>query len=393
MGNLWATRALCIGFSITVSFGCVAEGEVDEAPIAAPGTAAGGPLPATRTAAERLGKADGHDPRDQYPEQYGFTAAPSFGVVLPGEFEPADRLLIGWGAGAAQLADFFTDIAANASHEASVTIYVGSQNEADDVYSNLAFAGANLDAVSFSQANLDSIWMRDYGPMVVRAEAGDDQVVVDGRYYWGRWNDDYLPTVFANGASLSVTRPPIDIEGGNLLGDGTGRCVTTESLVARQSGYGYDTDDVATILADYYGCDQTTFVPAMFGEGTGHVDMHVHLTGPGKAIVGQYQLSQDSINAQNLDTTAERLEAAGFQVSRIPMPGNAGRSVFRSYTNALAVNGRVLVPVYDEDDALESTALDVFEASYPGRTIVPVDSDEIIYWSGAVHCVTMTVAQ
>ena len=77
---------------------------------------------------------------------------------------------------------------------------------------------------------------------------------------------------------------------------------------------------------------------------------------------------------------------------RIPMPSNAGHSVFRSYTNALAVNDRVLVPVYDEDSRFEATALDVFETAYPGRTIVPVDSDEIIYWSGAIHCVTMTVA-
>jgi len=390
MKNL-RTSILSLGLAALTLGACASQDEIEspDGPIA--GVANGGMLPAGQTAEERIGKADGYDPRDAYPERYGFTPAPAVEVVLPGEFEPANQLLIGWSQGADQHSDFFTSIAANASHELPVTIYVGSQSEASDVYSNLAYAGANLDAVSFAGANLDSIWMRDYGPLVVRAETGGS-IVVDGRYYWGRWNDDYLPTVYANDQHETVVRPPIDIEGGNLLSDGKGACVSTEALIGRQSSYGYEENDVRDILRNYYGCEQTVFVPSMLGEGTGHVDMHVHLTGPKKAIVGRYTSAQDSVNAQRLDTTASRLSAAGFTVSRIPMPDNDGRSVFRSYTNGLAVNDRVLVPVYDEDNRFEAEALDVYEAAYPGRTIVPIDSDEIIYWAGAIHCVTMTVA-
>ncbi|MCA9581958.1 MAG: agmatine deiminase family protein, partial [Myxococcales bacterium] len=63
-----------------------------------------------------------------------------------------------------------------------------------------------------------------------------------------------------------------------------------------------------------------------------------------------------------------------------------------SYTNALAVNGRVLVPVYDEDTRYQNQALAVFKQAYPNHDIVPINSDGIIYWSGAIHCVTMTLA-
>ncbi|MBT8493116.1 MAG: agmatine deiminase family protein [Deltaproteobacteria bacterium] len=381
-------------FVLILSVGCGAEniGEIASGPI--PGQGEVELLPATMTAGERVGKADGFDPRDNYPEYYGFTAPPSQEVVLPGEFEAAERMLIGWAPSAYQLSDFFAEMVASASEAIPVTVYVQTQAQADAVYSDLAYAGANLDAVNFAGANLDSIWIRDYGPMVVKNEFGPGKLSVDGRYYWGRWQDDYFPTIYAEDYGTGLTRPPLEIEGGNLLADGTGKCVTTEFLLEQNgSAFGYGQSQVAEILDDYYGCDQTTFVPPLYGEGTGHVDILTHVTGPGQILVGQYSNGQDSINAQRLDTAAARLQAAGWQVTRLPMPSNSGRQVWRTYTNGLAVNGAVLVPVYDESSASESQALNIFASAYPGRTIIPVDSDEIIYWSGAIHCVTMTVGQ
>ena len=57
------------------------------------------------------------------------------------------------------------------------------------------------------------------------------------------------------------------------------------------------------------------------------------------------------------------------------------------------MNGKVLVPVYDEDTRFEAAALAVFKQAYPDRQIVPINSDSIIQWAGAIHCVTMTFNQ
>lgn len=361
--------------------------ELDTAPIPGDGERM---LPASMTPAENIGKADAFDPRDDYPSAYGFTEPPDFEVVLPGEFEPANELILGWGSGAWDLEQFFVDLARAGAEEAPVTVYVTSSSQASYVQQAFDAGGVDLDSVSFAVVGLDSIWMRDYGPLVVRG-AGQN-VVMDGRYYWGRWSDDYMPTAMANARGLDVRRPPIDMEGGNLLSDGAGRCVTTQRLVDNNAERAYTRTDVRNILRDYFGCETTVIVPPMLGEGTGHVDMHVHITGPGHAIVGDYPSSEDSVNAARLDESAQLLQNAGFQVTRIGMPYNSGRSVFRSYTNALALNQAVLVPVYDEDDRFESEALAAYAAAYPGRDIVPIDSDDVIYWSGAVHCVTMTVS-
>jgi phosphatidylserine/phosphatidylglycerophosphate/cardiolipin synthase-like enzyme len=156
-----------------------------------------------------------------------------------------------------------------------------------------------------------------------------------------------------------VTRPPIEMEGGNFLSDGAGRCVTTDANTWRNAAFGYTEADIKDLFRAYYGCQQTTIVPAMENEGTGHVDMSVHITAPGEVIVGKYSANDDYTNAQRLDVTAARLEASGFLVRRVGMPRNGGQTVFRSYTNALAVNGKVLVPVYAADTR--------FEGGDPGR--------------------------
>ncbi|HWN67254.1 MAG TPA: agmatine deiminase family protein, partial [Haliangium sp.] len=132
-------------------------------------------------------------------------------------------------------------------------------------------------------------------------------------------------------------------------------------------------------------------VPPLHGEPTGHVDMFATVTGPGQVIVGRYDPGVDPENAVRLDRTAIILRRAGFRVRRLPMPSH-GDGVFRSYTNSLAINGVVVVPVYPEAAEGEDEAFAVFRAAYPGRRIVPVVASDIITLYGAVHCTTLTIA-
>jgi len=385
-------RTLVLLGILGLSAGCAVERDgPDQGPLGDL-TSNSGLLPAGMTADERRGKEDGWDPRDQYPEAYGYTAPPGGELRMPGEFEEAERLIVAWGEGAWELERYLLTIIREGAAEMAVTILVPSQRTANYVAADLEAVGGDPNAVEFLTVQIDSVWVRDFGPMAVKVD-GEEQAFVDARYYWGRWNDDYLPTGLASYWGVVASRPPIDMEGGNLLSDGTGRCVTTEVLVSNNAHRGYGSADVRSLLREYYGCDETIIVPSMIGEDTGHVDMHVHITGPGQVLVGAYDEDEDSLNAGRLDQTAELLEGAGFLVRRIPMPWNGGRRVFRTYTNGIAFNDTVLVPVYAEDDRYEDEALAAIGEAYPGRRIVALASDEIIQWSGAVHCVTMTLAE
>jgi agmatine deiminase len=351
-------------------------------------------LPVYMSEAEQENKADwwAADPRERYPSYYGFTDAPADPGVLPGEFEDVEELLIAWADAAWSLGTFYVRLVDAAAWRVPVTIIISSSSDANYLREAFTERDMNVDNISFLVSDLDSIWIRDYGPLAVRRRDGTMRYL-DGRYYFGRWYDDVFPTLLANHRSTPVSRPPLEMEGGNLQSDGAGRCITTEYLIEQNSGFGYDADDVRQVLRNYFGCQQTVFLPTMDGEGTGHVDMAATITAPGEVVVGYYPSGEDYRNAPRLDEAAARLERAGFVVRRIPMPDNSGRRVFRSYTNGLAVDGALLMPVYDYDRRYEDEAVAVYSAAYPGRDIVPIDSESIIHWAGAIHCVTMTMAQ
>ena len=331
-----------------------------------------------------------HAPADHAPADP--SAPPAEDVVLPGEFEPVDRLLIGFHDDGWTLLPFFEAVISEALRQTRVTVVVRDALDGGLLRSSLRDAGIDTGSVDFVYAPLDSVWMRDYGPLVTRTRT-KRRIVVDLLYDQERAGDDAVPEVVADALRLPMVRPPVDMDGGHLLSDGAGRCIVSDDLVDRNLVWGYDEAELREVLARYLGCTDTVVLPALLDEPTGHVDVFTYVTGPGKVVLGRYRQDQDSINAARLSRSAKLLKAAGFEVVRMPMPDNDGRKVFRTYTNALALNGAVLVPVYRESGRYERRALRIFEEAFPGRAVVPVEADEIMELSGAVHCATMTIAK
>jgi agmatine deiminase len=311
------------------------------------------------------------------------------GTVLPGEFEPTERLLIAWDDA---LARFLLDIMAAAWDEVPITVVLAPGQSDERLNYVLRGLGMDPQAIQRVRVPVGSVWIRDFGPLVVRA-AGGERHIVDFGYYLDA-DEDGLPG--ALGSALwpqwAVQSSPLELEGGNVQSDGHGRCVTTAGYVEELGGLASAAERrLLGELRDRLGCATIAVVPPLHGEPTGHVDMFATITGPGEIIVGRYEPAADPENAVRLDRTAIILRRAGFRVRRLPMPDH-GDGVFRSYTNSLAVNGIVIVPVYPEAAAGEDEALAVFRAAYPARRIVPVMASDVITLYGAVHCATLTIA-
>lgn len=304
---------------------------------------------------------------------------------LAGEWEPVEHLLISWADQSDDLAAFFADVIAAALGEVEVTLLTGHGVDVNPLYTRLSDRGIDSRRLRVERTPVDTMWIRDYGPLVVRTEAG--RQVMDFAYSEDRPADDRLPSVMAKNWGLPVRAVPFDLDGGHIQADGAGRCIVSDSAFLAESKI---SPRVESEMWASLGCDEISIVPSLADEATGHVDMFAYVTGPGRVIVGRYSPGEDDENAALLDEAAVTLTDAGFHVSRVPMPGNSSRQVFRTYTNALALNDIVLVPVYDEDSKFEYDALTVFAGAFPGRRIIPVPSDEIIQLAGAVHCVTMT---
>ncbi len=328
---------------------------------------------------------------------YGYTDPPGDIAYLPGEFERADSMLVSW----SELDEWEARLIANALPYIKVRVVTPS-DQIDGIrimlntdYGVVERQFADIDFITENE--LDgalpmTVWMRDFGPLATVLETGGHRLI-DFRYHDARVADDGLPTRLANYWQLPVSRPQLQIEGGNIQSNGSGTCVVTEYATERNIAvYGADfgEEHVKSTLRDYLGCWNTVVVPRLSGEGTGHVDMYVHITGRDTVLVGEYTTEQDQDNAHRTNEGARLLEEAGFTVTRIPMPTPVGRT-FRSYTNALAVNDGVLVPVYPSDLTYEERALEIFRDAYPGRTIVPLAADDVIVDGGAIHCSTMSI--
>ena len=345
------------------------------------------PLPGERGS----DKADQYsDYKDANPGVYGITSAPKTPMRAVAQYDDHEALLLTWTGN-------FPDVFA-AMVKASkpvIDIYVvhnGSSMKTSFTEAMNAY-GVSTTGLNFLNLPNDSIWMRDYGPLSARTPDGT-VAIIDPRYYDQRVYDDAIPTKLASTFGLNTFRQPLKWEGGTFMADGRGNCFHSQGVY----WYGGTSEaKVQQYLRDYLGCETTTVLYPLEEEGTTHSDMFAKLLPGNKMLLGDYTSSQDAENAAILDANAEILEAATMndgsklQVIRIPMPSNSNRQVWRTYTNSLFVNGVNLIPVYTDNTTYESQALEIWKSAMPDWQHVTIDSSELITWSGAIHCITMTI--
>ena len=112
------------------------------------------------------------------------------------------------------------------------------------------------------------------------------------------------------------------------------------------------------------------------------MDMFCLMTASRAALVNRFPSGHQ--NAARMDRNAAKLQQMGVTVTRIDLADTR----FSSYTNGLIVNRTAIVPTFGRTST-DSAALAAYRAA--GYRAVGVDCRRIIQWSGAVHCITITV--
>ncbi len=314
---------------------------------------------------------------------------------LPGEFERQGTIFLGCGELSVFFPEILADIVEAVRHRVDVAALVNNDEGRKAVSDILTSRGLPDDAVRYVEAAHDTMWVRDYGPLFVRRVDDGRAVVVDADYErFSRPNDDNAPQAVASQLRLTAIKAPLSLEGGNLLSNGHGLCITTTTLLDRNRQRGYSEEDVRRLLAEYFGATETLFLEPLSGEPTGHVDMFAVFTDPNTVVVGQYDPFVDPTNAAILERNAARLaQARGPQgplrVVRVPMPPREGEQ-WRTYTNVVFANGLLLTPTYNSlDDAEERAAREIYRELLPGWRVTSIDVSDLIANGGALHCISM----
>lgn len=251
------------------------------------------------------------------------------------------------------------------------------------------------DAVDFFVWPAKSMWVRDFGPLFL--VQGSQASVADYAYTPPNRDEEEL-----FGVSLAATfgfpfeRAELSFEGGNMLTNGDGLCISTNIVFGQNSTRGYDAQQICKILHEKFHFEKWTYLKPMVGEPTGHADMFVTFCAPNVAVVGQYDPDDDEANARILDENASLLEGAAtkdgpMKVVRIRTPPHRD-DIWRSYTNVIYANDTLLVPQYPHvSPELDQAALETYQRLLPKWKVIGIDCSTISAKRGDLHCISLNI--
>jgi len=315
--------------------------------------------------------------------------------VLPADFEHHDALLLGftWSLGEVWK-KVCLEIVAATWQRVEIIILVPDTPAQEMLIDSLREINVPLDQIHFYQIPVNTVWVRDYGPLVIKTgERGCKWV--DLQYgAIERSRDDNIPSALGRLMRVPRVRACIAFDGGNLLTNGHGLCLATTQLLERNREFGYRDEYVTGTIKRLFGAEEIVYLEQLEGEKTGHVDLFAAFTAPDTVVVGDYS-GVDPVNAAILDRNAERLSkvvtASGpLRVVRLPMPPRGGDYFDGTYTNVLFANGVLLVPSWPNlPRETEDQVMATYRRLLPGWEVVGINVGNLMSHGGALRCVSL----
>ena len=350
------------------------------------------------------------------------------GFRMPAEFEPQERVWMLWpnrpdnwrdGAKPAQKA--YADVArAIAKH---VPVVMGAKPED---YEAAHFQLSDDENILVIEMESNDAWIRDCGPTFVVNDEGEVRAVhwhfnawgglVDGLYF--PWDQDALVGMKVADLAHAVRYRPDDLvlEGGSIHVDGEGTVITTEMcLLSEGRNPQLSKEEIERYLGEYLNVSKVIWIKDGIDpdETNGHIDDVACFVAPGEVACiwtddeanPFYQAARDAYETLSNATDAKgrQLKVHKLCMPKVPtymsqdevdtidvvegtLPRTTEDVAIASYMNFLITNGAVIVPQYgDENDSL---ALEQVRAMFPDREVVGVDTVEVAYGGGNIHCIT-----
>ena len=279
------------------------------------------------------------------------------GFRMPGEFEKQEQIWMlwpwrndNWRLGAKPAQKAFLDVAKAISEFEPVSLCVPPLQFENAIARVSALDCENIRVIEMTN---DDSWIRDCGPTFLINDKGERRAVdwefnawgglVDGLYF--PWDQDALVArkVCELTDTDSYKTEDFVLEGGSIHVDGEGTVMVTEMCLL-------------------------------------HPSRNPHLSKEEieqKLKVHKMCVTKKPCYLKDADT---------IDYSEGAIPREEGEVAIASYLNFLIVNGGIILPQYgDENDAL---AVEQVQAMFPDRKVVGVETTEIAYGGGNIHCIT-----
>jgi agmatine deiminase len=270
--------------------------------------------------------------------------------------------------------------------------------------------------VTVKPLEVEDIWMRDIGPVFVKAEDGQRQVGIDFNFqHWGRKlstprnADRYVAQKLLDGESIERVSASIVAEGGGLETDGEGTLIATESSIINPNrNPDKSKDDIEAALRDLLGVTKIIWLPGITDtEITDcHIDALARFADPRTVILSRPNnaISHDDPNytvydqAHHILSSATNANGESFKIIEIeealtvPRKENTpqDQTVVQqeddwvpatSYVNFYLANGAVIMPQFG-DERTDSAAVETMRLLFPDRVVETVKLDWMAYAGG-----------
>ncbi len=318
-------------------------------------------------------------------------------IRLPAQWERQEAVIMRWPVAFPPLWEVHAQLAEAISPVARCDILIDAPAWADPIGLFLERRGeAQLDNIRFLVVPANDIWVRDYGPVV--GFNGRQRVAVSAIFdplpAYPQAQDDAVPERYAALTGLPLRRLDLHLEGGNLWSDGAGTLLMSEGLFARNPHL--SREETLRRLRAAFDYEKLLLVPPLRSEETGHIDLVLKLADAETILISA---PAPLLNRRTLHKAADVLRgetnAAGrpYRLIPLPMPQpyfNWGLyPIWRSYANALTINGRLLVPTYGLRS--DHAALIAYRTALPDYVLRPIYCVTAINGGGAVHCLTKEI--
>ena len=262
----------------------------------------------------------------------------------------------------------------------------------------------DLTQVQFFYHPTNDAWCRDHGPaFLINPQAAIKKIIVDWGYnaWGGKYPpfdlDDNIPTLIAKHFDLPVVYPGIVMEGGSVDFNGKGTVLTTTSCLLNPNRNPHlERKQVEKYLHDYYGVENILWLgDGITGDDTdGHIDDLTRFVNSDTVITmvetdrkdENYQPLQDNLKA----LSKMRLEnGRQMNIVELPMPSAVVYEDMRlpaSYANFYISNKYVVVPTFRDKN--DDGALGILQEAFPDKSVVGLDSTDIIWGLGSFHCLS-----
>lgn len=245
-------------------------------------------------------------------------------------------------------------------------------------------------------------WIRDYGPTFVKDAAGGLAFVDWVFNAWGNkyetlLPDDSIPPKLEPILGLRRFEADVVMEGGSIEVNGAGSVLTTEQcLLHKNRNPDLDRGAVEGVLRDYLGVDQVLWLKqGIEGDDTdGHIDDIARFVDETTVVAAVEEDKTDPNHAileENFRLLKSMKDAHGrpFKVVPLPMPGRVGDDEGRlpaSYANFYIANSVVLLPTFGHKNDEKAQA--TLQGLFPGRKVVPIRCEDVVYGMGTLHCLS-----